>query len=86
VGNLQGVDMSRQYVARCGAVQIKPSHGALLQAAQAQNNTGFCLACGEEMANIEPDARRAECESCGALKVYGAEDLLVRGLYHTGAA
>ena len=38
---------------------------------------GFCLACGEEVSGIEPDARRVVCESCGAPKVYGAEELLL---------
>jgi hypothetical protein len=30
---------------------------------------------------VEPDARKYECESCGANSVYGAEELLM----HTGA-
>lgn len=41
---------------------------------------GFCVACGEGADNCEPDARRYKCESCGALEVYGAEELLVMGL------
>ena len=28
----------------------------------------------------EPDARRYRCESCGANAVYGAEELLIRGI------
>ena len=39
---------------------------------------GFCLACGEEVSNIEPDAQRVTCEVCGEPKVYGAEELLFR--------
>ena len=42
------------------------------------DNPGFCLACGEEQEGCEPDARGYECESCGAMKVYGAEELLIR--------
>jgi NADH pyrophosphatase NudC (nudix superfamily) len=40
------------------------------------SDMGFCLACGEEQ-NAEPDARRQECDACGASKVYGAEELLL---------
>ncbi len=39
---------------------------------------GFCLGCGAEADGCEPDAREYECESCGARKVYGAEELLMQ--------
>lgn len=42
------------------------------------DNPGFCLACGNEQEGCEPDARKYECESCGEMKVYGAEELLER--------
>jgi hypothetical protein len=38
---------------------------------------GFCIACGEEASGCEPDARKYTCESCGAKKVYGAEEILM---------
>lgn len=38
---------------------------------------GFCLACGMENYGVEPDARRYECENCGAEKVYGAQEILL---------
>lgn len=41
------------------------------------DNPGFCLACGAEVEGVEPDARKYECEVCGAHKVYGAEELLL---------
>ena len=41
------------------------------------DNPGFCLACGLENEGCEPDARRYECESCGELAVYGAEECLM---------
>jgi len=44
------------------------------------DNPGFCLACGEEADECEPDARRYECESCGERRVYGAEELAFRFL------
>ena len=37
---------------------------------------GFCIACGLEHMEIEPDARRYPCESCGEKAVYGAQELL----------
>ena len=41
---------------------------------------GFCTACGREHDCCEPDAREYACEECGALKVYGAEELIFMGL------
>ena len=41
------------------------------------DNPGFCIKCGCENDGCEPDARRYRCESCGAMAVYGAEELLL---------
>jgi hypothetical protein len=49
----------------------------IMAAVEADDSLGFCLACGEEANGVEPDARRYTCESCGAAKVYGAEELLM---------
>ena len=38
---------------------------------------GFCIACGAEAYDVEPDARRYECDICGANKVYGAQEILL---------
>ncbi len=43
---------------------------------EADDHLGICLACGVEAHGVEPDARGYKCESCGAYKVYGAEELL----------
>jgi hypothetical protein len=48
----------------------------IMEAIESDDNMGFCLACGEEAYGVEPDARGYECECCGAMKVYGAEELL----------
>jgi len=41
---------------------------------------GGCLACGEiQYGCVEPDARGYACESCGANKVYGLEELVLMG-------
>jgi hypothetical protein len=50
----------------------------IMAAVEQDDNLGICLACGEEQGGCEPDAREYECESCGARKVYGAEELLIR--------
>lgn len=41
------------------------------------DNPGFCIACGEEAEDCEPDAREYECLVCGENKVYGDEELLI---------
>ena len=48
----------------------------VMEAVQADDNLGFCLACGAEAYDVEPDARGYECEACGKPKVYGAQELL----------
>lgn len=41
------------------------------------DNPGFCIACGQEVDGVEPDARRYECEFCEEKAVFGAEELLL---------
>ena len=48
-----------------------------MEACQADDNLGFCLACGDEAYGVEPDARRYTCESCDEPAVYGAEEILI---------
>lgn len=40
------------------------------------SNLGICLACGEEVDVCEPDARYDECECCGEMKVFGAQEII----------
>lgn len=49
-------------------------------ASLSENYGGFCLKCREEAYGVEPDARRYRCEACDARAVFGAEELLFRGL------
>lgn len=49
----------------------------VLEAVQEDDNSGFCLACGEQAWGVEPDAREYECEHCGAHEVYGAAECLL---------
>lgn len=50
----------------------------ILRLAEEDNGAGLCLGCGAEASGCEPDARRYPCESCGAPRVWGAEELLIR--------
>ena len=70
----------KPYTTKSGAKQFKPSFAWI--EANSEDNVGFCLACGHEHDGVEPDARRYVCPSCGAAKVYGAEELGLMGLYH----
>jgi hypothetical protein len=51
---------------------------AVERAQSSLDNLGFCIRCGAEAEGVEPDARHYECEACGELGVFGAEELLLR--------
>lgn len=51
----------------------------VMDAVEADDNIGFCYACGLEHEGIEPDACEYECEECGKFEVYGAAELLMMG-------
>lgn len=70
------------YKARNGNTQYKPSAKWLERVIRQDAGIGFCLACGDTAHGVEPDARKYECDACDAPKVYGAEELLLMGLYH----
>ena len=72
----------KAYTAKSGAMQFKPSLIELQNVITQDSNVGFCLACGGDVDGVEPDARKYHCESCDADKVYGAEELLLMGLYY----
>jgi hypothetical protein len=60
---------------------VKPIEISEAEYAQlAENYGGYCVECRAEAYGVEPDARRYACESCGARAVYGAEELLIRGV------
>ena len=42
-------------------------------------NPGFCTKCGAYHDGCEPDARNYKCEECGAMEVFGAEELIIMG-------
>jgi len=55
----------------------EPTLDAVVEAVKADDNLGFCLACGAMAYCVEPDARNYDCEACEAPEVFGARELLV---------
>ena len=60
-----------------GAAQT-PEQPAAEESEVGTSDSGFCLACGMEKFQVEPDARRYPCDSCGKCEVYGAQEILIR--------
>ena len=58
---------------------MKIGQDRILEAVEADDNLGFCTACGAEAYGVEPDARKYVCEGCGKPAVFGAEELLIMG-------
>jgi hypothetical protein len=58
-----------------------PDKATLIKAVESEmfgtENPGFCLACGEAIDGVEPDACGYACEHCGEPCVYGAEEILM---------
>ncbi len=69
-----------EYKTKAGVTQYRPDMSEAEYRDANNEYLGFCLACGNEQGGCEPDARQYECESCGAKKVYGIEELLMMGL------
>ena len=44
-------------------------------------SAGWCISCGRQHEQVEPDAEDYRCEECGTRTVYGAEELILRGWY-----
>jgi len=57
-------------------MSVKISSQQIIDAIEADDNLGICTSCGEEQGGCEPDARNYECESCGEMTVFGAEELM----------
>jgi hypothetical protein len=72
----------KQYTAKNGNIQYKPSLQQLEDAFASDSSIGFCLACGAENEGIEPDAGKYTCLYCKAAKVYGVESLMLMNLFH----
>ena len=53
---------------------------AAMAAVEDDSMMGFCMACGEEVGGVEPDARGYECPSCQERRVFGAEQILLENI------
>jgi len=58
------------------SITMEVLHDAVDRTFTHLDNPGFCVKCGKEAYDVEPDAEMYECESCGEFAVYGAEELL----------
>ncbi len=47
--------------------------------AYVNDSYGFCLSCGAEHSQIEPDAEGYSCDSCEEPEVMGIENMLLEG-------
>jgi hypothetical protein len=56
---------------------MKVTMERVIDALESDEHMGFCLNCGSDAYDVEPDAHEYECEDCGAEAVYGAEELLM---------
>jgi len=56
----------------------KLSLARVMRAVERDDMTGFCVNCGAERGNVEPDAKNYPCEKCGEPAVMGAEEVLAR--------
>jgi len=66
---------------KTGKTYFIPSESELIQALELDENNAFCIHCGDTDQTIEPDVERAKCECCDQHGLYGAEQLLLLGLY-----
>jgi hypothetical protein len=60
---------------------MKPTANQILKRTMAlageDDNMGICFECGNEQGGCEPDARKYECENCGQMAVFGAEEIII---------
>lgn len=68
----------RAYRAKSGKIRIKPSMELAEQLED--DGEGFCVSCGSYGHLVEPDAVKYPCDVCGEAAVYGASELMLRGL------
>lgn len=62
-----------------GPAPVLISQARIMRAIESGESVGFCKECGHSQDGCEPDARNYKCESCGAMAVYGAEEMLIGG-------
>jgi len=68
----------QEYTTKAGTKQYMPVLS--IRQMMVRDTTGWCLKCGQEVPNVEPDARKYVHERCGEPKVYGLQELLLLNL------
>ena len=58
-------------------VPVVISPAQVLAAVASGEYNGICKLCGAEQEGVEPDACGYQCDSCGEMGVYGAEECLI---------
>lgn len=77
--SLQNQPAPREHVTKAREL-CEGEKSAELVLACTQRETGLCLECGAvSESSVEPDARRYRCTECGAMAVYGAEEIILMG-------
>lgn len=68
----------QEYTTKAGIKQFMPVLS--VRQMMSRETTGWCLKCGQEVQNVEPDARKYVHARCGEPKVYGLQELLIMNL------
>jgi predicted RNA-binding Zn-ribbon protein involved in translation (DUF1610 family) len=71
---------------KTGSRYVVPALSAVTDACESGDSIGWCIRCGAEAYGIEPDAAKYACDDCGKAAVYGAENLMLMGLFHADGA
>lgn len=74
---VQKINASKRKENRMPKLHHSLTEKRILDAVEQDENIGFCLDCGEEHSNIEPDAESYVCQCCGENSVSGAEQILL---------
>ena len=54
----------------------------LMAMLESGNEGGCCISCGAGAPELGPEAAERPCTGCGARSAYGAEELMIRTLFH----
>lgn len=75
----------REYKTKAGRLQLMPTLGVDVEKSDFDDDTGWCLFCGNLQYGVEPDARKYTCDDCEENKVYGLAELALMGLVDMSA-
>jgi len=70
-----------EVISKRGNTYYLPTESELTEFLELDENVAICIRCGDTEQVIEPDVEKAHCECCDQYGLYGAEQLLLLGLY-----